>query len=214
MKKARECKYSVEEVRTGDAAVHMPRWKAVQRRGPHRDGENARRRERVWQWSGRLRWKWRQQRMVGVVCRGLRCSDMRTCARRREGGSGRRGGGSSREVEVVSGGGGGSSRGGVPMAVLQQHVCCVHLCAEEREAAVVGEVEVAVAVAEEVGVVCDWHRQCRGTVGCLTGGSGRGGGGGGGIALTCPPTFALRRAAAVVGRASEEGKRMQVQRGG
>ena len=58
------------------------------------------------------------------------------------------------------------------MAVLQQHVCCVHLCAEEREAAVVGEVEVAVAVAEEVGVVCSWHRQCRGTVGCLTGGGG------------------------------------------
>ena len=55
------------------------------------------------------------------------------------------------------------------MAVLQQHVCCVHLCAEEREAAVVGEVEVAAAAAEEVGVVCDWHRQCRGTIGCLTG---------------------------------------------
>ena len=58
------------------------------------------------------------------------------------------------------------------MAVLQQHVCCVHLCAEEKEAAVVGEVEVAAAAAEEVGVVCDWHRQCRGTVGCLTGGGG------------------------------------------
>ena len=55
------------------------------------------------------------------------------------------------------------------MAVLQQHVCCVHLCAEEKEAAVVGEVEVAAAAAEEVGVVCDWHRQCRGTIGCLTG---------------------------------------------
>ena len=95
-------------------------WCAVQRRGPHHGGDNARRRERVWQWSGRLRWKWRQQRMVGVVCRGLRCSDMRTCARRREGGSGRRGGGSSREVEVVSGGGGGSSRGGVPMAAAAE----------------------------------------------------------------------------------------------
>ena len=55
------------------------------------------------------------------------------------------------------------------MAVLKKHVCCVHLCAEEREAAVVGEVEVAAAAAEEVGVVCDWHRQCRGTIGCLTG---------------------------------------------
>ena len=29
LKKARECKHSVEEVRTGDAAVHMPRSKAI-----------------------------------------------------------------------------------------------------------------------------------------------------------------------------------------
>ena len=55
LKKARECKHSVEEVRTGDAAVHMPRSKAIwttcgnqggngvqfKRRGPGRDGENA-----------------------------------------------------------------------------------------------------------------------------------------------------------------------------
>lgn len=66
-----------------------------------------------------------------MVCRGLRCRDMRTCVRRREAAV-------VEEVEVVSGGGGGSSRGGVPMAVMQQHVRCVHLCAEEREAAVVG----------------------------------------------------------------------------
>ena len=30
MKTARECKHSIEEVRTGDAAVRdMPRWKAI-----------------------------------------------------------------------------------------------------------------------------------------------------------------------------------------
>ena len=52
------------------------------------------------------------------------------------------------------------------------NMCAVYTCAlrREREAAVVGEVEVATAAAEEVGVVCDWHRQCRDTVGCLTGG--------------------------------------------
>jgi hypothetical protein len=37
---------------------------------------------------------------------------------------------------------------GEDMAVMQQHVRCVPLCAEEREAAVVGEVEVAAAAVE------------------------------------------------------------------
>ena len=62
----------------------------------------------------------------GVICRGLLCSDMHTCARRAEAAVV---GDVEVEVEKWRWWQQQQSR---PLTVLQHHVCCVHLCAEER----------------------------------------------------------------------------------
>jgi hypothetical protein len=120
-KKGRECKHSIEAVRTGDTVVDVMRWKSI------------------WMIHG----NGVQSNAAVLIVAGRMCAEERGVA-------------VVGEVEVVVAA---AEEVGVVCVGLCCGKMCTHTCTEQRggsgrksrEAAVVGEVKVVVAAAKEVG---------------------------------------------------------------